>query len=193
MKTLVFGITGTTGSGKTTVSEVFQRLGVTVIDADKVYHSLIKKGEPCLMEICSFFGDDILTADGELDRKALAKIVFKNNQYLAKLNSITHKYIKEAIEKLIADSGIYAIDAAVLLGSPVLDLCKYTITVTADSNVRKKRIIARDSLTEAEAQMRIDSQPADDFYIENTDFVIYNDGRYDLEEEAKKILSQMLL
>lgn len=193
MKTLVFGITGTTGSGKTTVSEVFQRLGVTVIDADKVYHSLIKKGEPCLMEICSFFGDDILTADGELDRKALAKIVFKNNQYLEKLNSITHKYIKEAIEELIADSGIYAIDAAVLLGSPVADLCKYTITVTADSSVRKKRIIMRDSLTEAEAQMRIDSQPADDFYIENTDFVIYNDGRYDLEEEAKKILSQMLL
>ena len=192
MKKLVFGITGTTGSGKTTVSKEFEKLGVKVIDADKVYHSLIQKGQPCLLEICSYFGDSILNSDGSLDRKALGRVVFSDKEKLAKLNEITHKHIKNVIESAIFQNGIYAIDAAVLIGSPVKDLCSYIVCVTADSETRKNRIQSRDSLTEDEAQMRMDSQPTDEFYIQSSDFVIYNDNRYDIKKEAEKILDSML-
>lgn len=192
MKKLVFGITGTTGSGKTTVSKEFEKLGVKVIDADKVYHTLIKKGQPCLEEICSFFGKNILNQDGTLDRKALGKIVFTDKKKLSRLNEITHKHIKRAIEDMICTNGLYAIDAAILIGSPVSEICEYIVCVTADKDVRKKRITMRDSLTDEEAMMRIASQPNDDFYIKNSDFVIYNDDRYDIKKETEKILSDMI-
>lgn len=190
MKQLIFGITGTTGSGKTTVSKIFQSLGVKVIDADKVYHSLIKKGQKCLLEICEYFGD-VLTSHGELDRKKLSKIVFADSKKLEMLNKITHKYIKEEIIRLIDKNPVCAIDAAVLIGSEIAPLCKFIVTVTAPQDIRKKRIMERDCLSEQEAMDRISSQKSDDFYKENSDFVIINDGNCDIENEVKTILAAM--
>lgn len=191
MKQLIFGITGTTGSGKTTISKIFEQLGVKVIDADRVYHSLIEPGMPCVLEIAEFFGKEVLKKDGSLDRKALARIVFSDKEKLEILNKITHKYIRAEISDIIAQNPLCAIDAAVLIGSEVAELCQYIVTVTADKEVRKKRIIARDLLSEEEADRRIASQKSDSFYIDNSDFVIYNNGNCNPEEDVKRILSAM--
>jgi len=191
MKQLVFGITGTTGSGKTTISKIFEQLGVKVIDADKVYHSLIEPGMPCVEEIAEHFGTGVLKEDGSLDRKALAGIVFCDKEKLRILNKITHKYIRAEISAIIAKNPLCAIDAAVLIGSEVAQLCQYIVTVTADSNIRKRRIMERDLLSEEEAEQRIASQKSDSFYIENSDFVIYNNDNCNPTEDVKRILSAM--
>ena len=191
MKKLIFGITGGTGAGKTTVSKSFEELGVNVIDADRVYHSLIKKGMKCLDEIAGYFGSAVLNEEGELDRRVLASIVFNDSKKLEKLNEITHRYIKEKICSLTEGDGIYAIDAAVLIGSPVQGLCKYIVSVTADEEIRLRRIMERDSLSAEEAKQRISSQKKNSFYIDNSDYVIYNNGGSDIKNEAKRILAAM--
>ena len=191
MKKLIFGITGGTGAGKTTVSQSFEKLGVNVIDADKIYHSLIKKGMPCFKELIKYFGDGVLDNNGELNRRALAAIVFADSKKLEKLNEITHRYIKEKICSLMEGDGIYAIDGAALIGSPVQSLCEYMVAVVADEDIRLERIMKRDDLNIEEARRRIGSQRKNGFYIDNSDYVIYNNGGNDMMIEAKKALAAM--
>ena len=87
---MIIGITGSFGSGKTTVAKMFVRLGAYAIDADKVYHSLIRQGEDCYKKIVSHFGKDILGKTGEIDRKKLGNIVFKEKSKLKLLDNLVH-------------------------------------------------------------------------------------------------------
>ncbi len=192
MKQLIFGITGQTGAGKSTVSKIFERLGVKVINADTIYHSLIKANMPCTKEIADEFGDCVLLPTGEIDRKELAKIVFADKEKLNKLNEITHKYIKERIIQEIATSSICAIDGAVIIGSQIEELCKYIVCVVADEEIRLKRIINRDNIDTKQAKARIMAQNKEDFFVDNSDFVIQNNDDDGLEEQSRFVLLQML-
>lgn len=192
MKRVIFGITGTTGSGKTTISKEFEKLGVKVIDADRIYHSLVEKTTPCLLEICEFFGKEILLLQGGLDRKALAKIVFSDREKLKRLEKITHKHIKAQILKEIEGFSVCAIDAAVLIGSEIAQLCEWIVAVVADKNIRKKRIMQRDNLSSAEADERIASQRSDDFYRKNADFVVENNDGKNIEAIVMQIYKKII-
>lgn len=174
---LIFGITGGSGTGKTTVSDIFRENGVTVIDADKSAREVVKKGSKCLDELCGFFGENILLSDGTLDRKKLGEIVFSDEKKLAKLNEITHKYIKEDVMRQIEESKtpLAAIDGAVIIGSIIEPLCKFIVSVTSDRNTRLKRIVLRDGISEDSAKKRLDSQPSEDFYKKHSKYVINND------------------
>lgn len=194
MNKFIFGITGPTGSGKSTVSKIFQKLGVFVIDADIAARMVTKKGENCLNEIATVFGNKILTTDKELDRRALAKIVFSDKDKLKLLNNITHKYIKRYIENEIntSDSKIAAIDGAVIIGSPVMDICKLLVVVTADTDVRIERIIKRDNIDLEMAKKRIASQMTSAEYETHADFVIKNnDNNVRLEECVEYIYNKI--
>lgn len=192
MKQLIFGITGQTGAGKSTVSEIFREIGVNVINADEVYHTLIKANMPCTREIAQEFGKDVLSPEGEIDRKKLGKIVFEDTKKLHKLNEITHKYIKEKIIQAMGNSPICAIDGAVIIGSSVQELCRYIVCVISDEETRKKRIMARDNITQDDAKRRIMAQKSEEFFVSNSDFVIENNDNSDLEKQIRNILSQML-
>ena len=98
---IIIGLTGGTGSGKTTVASMCIELGAYVIDADLVARKIVQKGTPALKEIVSYFGCDILLLSGELDRKKLGRIVFSDKGKLRMLNDITYKYITKEIEKEI--------------------------------------------------------------------------------------------
>lgn len=190
MDKFIFGITGPTGAGKSTVSEIFRRLGVYVADADKASRIIMQKGGKCLEEIVTAFGDGILTSDRELDRRSLAKIVFNDNDKLKLLNKITHKYIKEYLINEINDakSTIVAIDGAVIIGSPVMELCKKMVVVTADVQTRIKRITERDGIDIKMASDRINSQMSNAEYESFADYVIENnDDTVRLEECVEDI------
>ena len=178
MEKFIFGITGPTGAGKSTVSDIFRELGVYVADADLVSRQVTKKGSACLYEIQNAFGDCVITTDYELDRKALAQIVFQDKTKLKILNSITHKYIKKQLENDIekSHSAIAAVDGAVIIDSPVMDMCKCLVVVTARRDIRINRIIARDNIDIAMANKRINSQMSDAQYMQYADFVIENNG-----------------
>lgn len=180
----IFGITGPTGAGKSTVSEMFRSCGVYVADADKAARRVTEKGGECLFELCREFGDGILNPDGTLNRRALGDIVFGDPKKLIILNRITHKYIKAYLEREITESGaeIAAVDGAVIIGSPVMDMCKRLVVVMADRETRLCRITARDEITREAAERRISAQPDDDEYLRHADYVIYNNGKLQGEE-----------
>lgn len=190
---VVIGLTGGSGSGKSTVASLMQQRGIHVIDADKIGRFVVEKGRPALDEIVAEFGEDVLFENGDLDRKKLGSIVFTNKEALLKLNAITHKYITEIVkEELAANKGIIcAIDAAVLKESGIIDMCDHVIAVIADKDVRIKRIMARDGLSEQSAKDRINSQDPDAKYVQYADFVINNSGDEALEVLLEDILNEI--
>ncbi len=185
----VVGITGGSGAGKTTITEVFKSYGAEILDADVVAREVVEPGCPALSEIKKEWNS--VVTGGILDRKALAKIVFNDAAQLHKLNTITHKYIIDEIEKRVKKSTapIFVIDAIALFESGLADICDTTICVVADKRVRIERIMRRDSLTELEATERINAQKDDSFYIENSDITIYNN---DKSENAEEIIGRII-
>ena len=200
----VVGLCGRSGSGKGYVCRVFEKMGVPSIDTDAVYRSLLTGQEgassPCLCAIVQAFGSGVLDADGNLNRRALAKIVFApgNGTRLERLNSITHKYIKEQTQREIAllretGAGAVLIDAPVLFEGQMETLCDKTCAVLAARNTRIARIVARDAITEEYAALRIDAQKDDAFYRERCDYVVQNDADLDtLYTQVRKIYEDMV-
>lgn len=175
---IVFGLTGGSGAGKSAAAEIFRELGVYVIDSDKVAYKVVEKGKPCLDELRREFGNDIINPDGTLNRRSLGDIVFTDKNKLKSLNKITHRYIKEEIlsELALTDCEVAAIDGAVLIGSNIAELCSFMVSVAADTNIRLARITERDNLTRERAENRLNSQPDNDFYIKNSQYIVYNNG-----------------
>ncbi len=194
MGKFVFGITGGTGAGKSTVSELFAKLGVKIIDADKVSRIVTNNGMPCLEALTDVFGEDILDSERSLDRRKLAQIAFSDSEQLSKLTAITHKYIKEFIENEIDNSAcrLIAIDGAVIIGSPVMNLCKKLVVVTADENIRFERIMKRDNISEQSAKQRISAQMSDEEYLTYADYAIVNNGDFEkIGAEIERIYSEI--
>ncbi|MGM9936697.1 MAG: dephospho-CoA kinase [Candidatus Ornithomonoglobus sp.] len=189
----IFGITGPTGAGKSTVSDYFRDLGVYVADADKAARAVVGKGTPCLDELKKAFGRGIINSDGELNRRRLGEIVFADENKLLLLNTITHKYIKKYLERELDASGaaIGAIDGAVIIGSPVQSMCRRLAVVTADRGIRADRITARDGLSRESAEKRIDAQMSDAEYISHADYIIKNNKNDELGEQIEHIYNEI--
>lgn len=192
----IFGITGTTGSGKTSVLEAFRRKGALLLDCDRLYHDLLETSEGMLRELEDRFPDAF--EKGRLMRKKLASIVFRNEATLADLNAITHRYVCEDVKRQLrahAMSGgqIAVIDAVELISSGLGALCDCTIAVLAPETERMKRIMVRDGLTEEQALERIRAQKNDAYYRENCTFTVLNDGTVEqLSEKINQIMKEVL-
>lgn len=192
---IIFGLTGGTGAGKSSVSQYLKERGIYVIDADMTARRVTEPGTKCLNALGEYFGNEILNDDGSLKRRKLAEIAFSDEEKHRMLNSITHKYIQEDIEVELEREkpDIAAIDAAVIIGSSMEKMCDFIVSVLADKNVRIKRITERDGITEHEAELRIKAQPDESFYIKHSKYVIRNNGSYDeMRAEAKEVTDRIL-
>lgn len=190
---IILGITGPTGAGKTTVSEIFEKNGIKVIDTDTLAREVVEPGKPALQELCLQFGEIILNPDGTLNRRKLAHIAFSDSESHSQLNKITHYHIGKEVDNIIKNytGKIIGIDGAVLIGSGIEKICTYILSVIADEEIRKKRIMKRDSISEQDADLRISSQKNNSFYIENSDYIVYNNGTENLEEDVLKIINEL--
>ena len=192
----IFGITGTTGSGKTSVLEAFRRKGALLLDCDRLYHDLLENSEGMLRELENRFPDAF--EKGRLMRKKLASIVFHDEATLADLNAITHRYVCEDVKRQLrahAMSGgqVAVIDAVELISSGLGALCDCTIAVLAPEAERMKRIMVRDDLTEEQALERIRAQKNDAYYRENCTYAVLNDGTVEqLSEKINQIMKEVL-
>jgi len=195
---VVLGLTGPSGAGKAVVGEVFRARGIPVLDTDKVYHLFISGPSRCTAELKEAFGDDIVRADGGIDRPALAAIVFSGDENeeanKARLNAITHRYVIEACEKWLREqeeTGVKAavVDAPLLIESKLHKRCDYVIAVLAPREVRSARIMMRDGISYASANARISAQPEDDFYKEHAQFVFHNERAI---EDARAFVNNLL-
>ncbi len=192
----IIGLTGGTGSGKGFVSERLKARKAYVIDADAVAHEIIEKGRPAYKEIVDYFGNEILDEDGNIFRRKLGNIVFSDKDKLAFLNSCTHKYINMEIMRIIEEvkpqTNVYSaiiIDAPLLAEAGLVDICDDIWVVYADSEVRVKRIMERDSISEEQARNRIASQRSWEEYKELGAVIIDNSSD---DENVERQLDALL-
>ena len=195
---ITVGITGGSGSGKSTAARFLVQMGAKCIDADLVYHSLIEKPSDCTRALSREFGASVLTADGALDRPALAKIVFAPTEAggvaLARLNEITHRYVWEECKKQLeafrlANVSVTVLDVPLLFESGMDKLCDVTIAFIASKEIRLTRIVNRDGITKEAAEARITAQPSNEYYKERADHIIENNGE---EGDLQRSLSNLL-
>ncbi len=196
----IIGLTGPSGAGKSTLCERFESLDIPCINTDEVYYILTCPPSPCLEELKEIFGDKIIAEDGSLDRKALAKLVFEGDlakSNLAILNATTHKYVWEKTNALLTqymNEGKKAavIDAPALFSSKIfVDACDFIISVICDKELRVARIMERDNISREQALARINAQPDDSFFIENSDYYIDNSGsKIEMLKELDTIFEQ---
>ena len=192
---VVLGFTGGTGAGKTSALKAVEDLGGTVIDCDAVYHEMLETHEPMRNGINAAF-PGVFDAEGHLDRKKLGQEVFAKKDRLAKLNSVVYQYLIPELERRVTSTGagLYAIDAINLIEAGLDQLCDRTIAVTAPAELRVRRIMVRDNITEQYARLRISAQKPDEFYRSKCDVELSNSAETPeaFRAEAKIILSKLI-
>ena len=174
---MIVGITGPTGSGKTTALNVIREMGGCVLDLDAVYHGLLKTDAGLLGELDARFPGVI--RNGELDRKALGNIVFADKQALSDLNAITGKYILAETDRQLEAAQrqgvpIAAIDAINLLEGDLPERCHVTVAVTAPVEIRVGRLMERDGISEEYARLRISAQQPNEYFEAHCDHTLRN-------------------
>ncbi|MBR4309153.1 MAG: dephospho-CoA kinase, partial [Oscillospiraceae bacterium] len=152
----VLGITGGTGCGKTTLLKAAKELGFRCIDCDALYHELLVTDGDMLRELEEAFPQAF--TGGILDRKALGRVVFQEEEKLLRLNGITHRYVKEEVLRRMEGADYAAIDAIALIEGGLGELCDTTVAVTAPEELRVQRLMKRDNITEEYALLRIRAQ-----------------------------------
>ena len=173
------GITGPTGAGKTTALGALEDLGACVIDADAVYHKLLADSAPLRAALADRFGPAILDGAGKVDRKALGAVVFGDPEALADLNGITHRFIRAEIDRQTARAEAEgrpaaAIDAIALIESGLGETCDAVVGVLAPAEVRVRRIMAREGISEDYARGRVAAQQGDGFYRAHCAHILEN-------------------
>ncbi len=175
---MIIGITGGTGCGKTTLLNIIEDLGGLVLDCDAIYHDLLLTNEEMLRSIENRFPG--VVAKGQLDRKKLGSIVFADPKALLDLNAITHAAVKqEVLHQLEQPHPLVAIDAIGLFEGGLAELCDVTVAVTAPKELRLRRLMQRDGISEEYARSRIDAQHSDAWFREKCTFTLENNSNLD--------------
>ena len=197
---LVVGLTGGIGSGKSSVAGEVARLGVPVIDADVIARRCVSRGTPALAAIVERFGREVLREDGELDRSALAAIVFSDTSARRDLEAITHPCIREGIDAdLAALAGSATPPFAVVIEHPLLietgshERVDRVVVVESPVETRVARLVVERGMDEVDARARIAAQTDDATRRASADTVIVNDGDLaDLRAAARDLVADLL-
>jgi dephospho-CoA kinase len=187
----VIGLTGGIGSGKSTVSQILAELGVVVLDADKVGHQAYQPGTETWKDVVAAFGQEVVAADGSIDRKKLGAIVFGDPKALERLNRIVHPRMYDMMAEQIEEYRqqgveVVVLEAAILLEAnwtPLVD--EVWVTVASEPTV-VRRVKERTGLPEEQIRSRIRSQLSNEERKKQASVVIRNDGSLD-ELRAKVV------
>ena len=188
----VIGITGGTGSGKTSALRALERLGGKVIDCDAVYHRELRQNPALRRAITAAFGD--VFAGDELDRQKLGSLVFSDSAALDRLNEIVYFHLLPVIRREMQGSLIVGLDAINLFESGLAALCRATVGITAPREDRVLRIMARDGITEDYARLRMAAQPADEYYTAHCSYILENcqESPAEFEAVAEKFFKNLI-
>ena len=177
---MIIGITGSIGTGKSTVSNYLISKGYSVVDADKISKGAYNIGSNGYKAILEVFGVEILNSNGEVDRKKIKKIVFDNSNMLQRLNMAIHPIIINEIEKeieiLLESQKVVFLDAPLLIETELYKNVDKIIVVACDKNEQINRIIKRDKITADMAISIINSQMSIDEKLKFADYIVYNNS-----------------
>ncbi|MBQ8827537.1 MAG: dephospho-CoA kinase [Clostridia bacterium] len=190
----ILGVTGGTGTGKSTVAKILGANGAKIIDADRIAHMLQKKGPAAFDEIIEYFGEGILDTDGEINRRILGALVFNDQNALAALNEIVHRHVALEMKRLVKkyrEEGVSlaVLDVPIPIENGFFDTAECVWAVVANDDLRIERIMQRSGLSEKEAASRIGSQLSNREYSELADVTIDNEGTF--EELEKLVLYEL--
>lgn len=191
----IIGITGNSGSGKSTISKMVQdKCNGIVIDADKIARNMACADSNYLKEIANVFGTDIIS-NNKLDRKKMADIIFNDKIQKEKMDKITFKYVVNEIKLRInlakEQYDCIILDVPLLFESKLNEICDYTIGVIAKEEDKICRICKRDNINKQKAIQRINSQPSDEFYINNCDYIINNSNIEEISVKVNEMLTKL--
>ena len=190
---IVLGITGGTGAGKSSALEAIREMGGTVLDCDAIYHRMLEEDEELRLALRENF-PGAFGKDGQLDRRKLGQEVFANKERLDQLNAIVYRFMVPELERAISGDGLFAIDAINLLEGGLDRLCDRTVAITAPMEVRVRRIMARDNITEQYARLRISAQKPDEYYRNKCDEELNNSAETaeDFKREAVAFFQELI-
>ena len=174
---IVIGITGGTGAGKTSLLRALQKQDACVLDCDRIYHEMLGSDESLRAALRKAFGGAIFRADGSVDVHAIGLIVFHDKEKLSELDAIVRAHVPRecACRMAASDKQLIGLDAIKLIECGLGAICDATVAVTAPEEVRVKRIMARDSITEEYARSRIAAQKDADYFRAQCDYEFVND------------------
>jgi dephospho-CoA kinase len=189
----VIGLTGGIGTGKSTVTQMLEELGMVVIDADQIGHQIYQPDLPAWHEIVHTFGPEVLNADRTINRQALGKLVFADPEALRTLNRIVHPKMFDRMVELIAAMRAHGsmkaigVEAAVLIEANWMDLMDQVWVVVASEAAVVDRLAKQRHLSPEQAHTRIAAQISNDERLKHADVVIRNDGSL---EEVRHAVQQ---
>ncbi len=186
---MIIGLTGGIGSGKSTASNVFKKLGVEIVDADIVARLVVEKDQPVLTEIESYFGSDILN-NGVLNRAKLRQIIFADEAKKNWLNNLLHPVIlQEMLSQLNNASGDYVLFEAPLLFENGLEkYCNHVVVIDIDERSQIKRASVRDDCSVQQVKAIINSQISREKRLKKANFVIDN-SRISLQQLESSVIA----
>ena len=192
---MIIGLTGSIASGKSTVSAMLRRKGFPIVDADEIARLVVEPGSPVLLEISRQFGADMMNEDGSLNREKLGKRIFGNDEERQKLNGIIHPAIRQEMlrqkdEWLSRGADTVIMDIPLLFESKLQSFVDKIIVVSVTPKVQKERLIARNVLSQEEADARISSQLPMEIKEQGADAVLSNNGT---EDQTEKQLEEVLV
>ena len=188
---VIYGLTGQSGAGKTTVAAELKKKGYLIIDGDVLARKAV--GDPeVLKNLAAEFGEDVIAPDGTLVRSLVATRAFASEQKRQRLNEITHPAItkltlQEIRNEFEPDMKGAVIDAAAIFDCELPKYCTKMIVVTADEAVRAERIMKRDGIDRETAMHRINAQKNEQYYIERADIVIRNNKNENLADQLSEL------
>ena len=193
----IIGLTGMSGSGKSYVAAVFSSFGVPCINSVEVVHELYSEKNPCTLRIAELFGPSVIDEKYSVNRRTLAEIVFSDRNKLELLNRTVHPFVTE---KCMQEAHKYekkgcpllVIEAPQLFESGLDSECDCIVSVCADAELRKARIVSRDGISSSDAEKRLSNQHDDVFFRGRSDFVIENGPGSDVRGQVMKIITSLL-
>lgn len=192
---MIIGLTGSIATGKSTVANMLRAKGFPIVDADVISREIVEPGSPVLKEISEAFGEGALREDGTMNREWIGARIFGDETERQKLNRIMHPAVRKEMlrqkdEWLGKGAQIVIMDIPLLFESKLQHFVDKILVVSANPKVQKERLMARNHLTEEEADDRIHSQLPIAEKESGADAVIYNDGTL---KETEKQLDQILI
>ncbi|MEU6915619.1 dephospho-CoA kinase [Streptomyces olindensis] len=192
---LKVGLTGGIGAGKSEVSRLLVECGAVLIDADRIAREVVAPGTPGLAAVVEAFGEEVLTADGSLDRPRLGSIVFSDPARLATLNSIVHPLVgarSRELEEAAAEDAVVVHDVPLLTENGLAPLYDLVIVVDARPETQLDRLLTRRGMTEEDARARMAAQATREQRREIADIVIDNDVPLEeLERRVREVWAEL--
>ena len=192
---LIIGLTGGIGSGKSTVSNYLRGKNLTLLCADKIAHQIMQPGQIAYRKIVKKFGKEILSSDKTINRKILGPLVFKNPNHLKSLNAIAHPEVLKEFKKQIRlhkKEKYIILDVPLLFESGMDKICDHIILVALNRKIQSQRIKKRDGITQVEIKRRINSQMPLREKKKRSNFVINNSGTWtQTKKQIEKLIKQL--